>query len=208
MKSFQILKFTREKTWAAPGERELPPHRRSELQNSSLHIGAITISTRWQSWRNMSSQPTTRSVFFLGFLHPTVTYLTSRSNIDIQLGRYLQLRIPNCNCSGLCHRNSNNHFQNLNQKSEGASERQSARERETEMASESKSARQRDIKRDKQRRPRTRLSTRESFPRGWLTSTADPNGGISWFSSASVWRFWNGRLRWILRSGRRWKISP
>jgi hypothetical protein len=118
MESIQILKFTREKTWAAPGERELPPHRRSELQNSSLHIGAITISTRWQSWRNMSSQPTTRSVFFLGFLHPTVTYLTSRSNIDIQLGRHLQLRIPNCNYSGLCHRNSNNHFQNLKQKME------------------------------------------------------------------------------------------
>jgi hypothetical protein len=113
-----ILKFTREKTWAAPGERELPPHRRSELKNSSLHIGAITISTRWQSWRNMSSQPTARSAFVLGFLHPTVTYLTFRSSIDIQLGRYLQLRIPNCNCSGLCNCDSNNRLQNLNQKME------------------------------------------------------------------------------------------
>lgn len=152
MKSFQILKFTREKTWAAPGERELPPHRRSELQNSSLHIGAITISTRWQSWRNMSSQPTTRSAFVLGFLHTTVTYLTFRSSIDIQLGRYLQLRIPNCNCSGLCNCDSNNRLQNLNQKMERKKKRKTdTRERAKDKARESE-----------RRRGRARASARES----------------------------------------------
>lgn len=149
-KEWRVFKF-----WNSPEKRrERRPasvscRRIAGANWRTLHfiIGAITISTRWQSWRNMSSQPTTRSAFFLGFLHPTVTYLTSRSNIVIQLGRYLQLRIPNCNCSGLCHRNSNNHLQNLNQKMERKKKKKNpkrvTRERAKDKARESERRRER-----------------------------------------------------------------
>jgi hypothetical protein len=123
------------RAWAAAAS----PERIAELFTSCRchhHIHRVTILTKDEP------QPTTRSAFFRGFLHPTVTYLTSRSNIDIQLGRNLELRIPNCNCSGLCHHNSNNLLQNLNQKMERKKRNRGTRERAKDKARESERRRE------------------------------------------------------------------
>jgi hypothetical protein len=124
------------RAWAAAAS----PERIEELFTSYRchhHIHKVTILTKHEL-------PANYSVCFLSRISPSYCHITCRSNIEIQLGRYLQLRIPNCNCSSLCHRNSNNHLQNLNQKMEKnfflktkeryerESERQSARERQTE----------------------------------------------------------------------------